>query len=99
MKTRLFSTDIHPALRATPLRGCCDDHPAMLILSKTGQHQALCSGCYLYFFWNSPQNARKIYLPAHTHPITDILPDLVKPKRRFDPWSGNPDTDKYWRRK
>lgn len=65
------------------------------MFSKTGQHVVLCSACYLVFFWNTPEDIRKRYLPTHSYLVVDIIPDIAKPKKWFDPWAGTPDTDRY----
>ena len=69
-------------------RKCCSDNPVATYSSAMGEGFVVCAPCELVFLRAVPRLAREKFVPAMRHPIHG------QPVR--DPWSGNPDTDKYW---
>ena len=69
-------------------RRCCKENPVATYSSVMGEGFVVCARCELVFLRVVPRLAREKFIPTMRHPIN-------RPPVR-DPWSGNPDTDKYW---
>ena len=68
---------------------CCKENPVAMYSSVMGDGFVVCATCELVLLRVAPRRVLDEVIPF-------VRQSLLRPSPR-DPWSGNPDTDKYWR--